>query len=79
MKKRITFLVFLISGLFSMMQLSAMDDARLLRYPDINKQLITFVYAGDIWTVSSSGGEAKRLTPLFFAPTAPMLRPKTLL
>ncbi len=62
MKKRITFLVFLISGLFSMMQLSAMDDARLLRYPDINKQLITFVYAGDIWTVSSSGGEAKRLT-----------------
>ncbi len=49
-------------GLFSAMQLRAMDDARLLRYPDINGNQIAFVYAGDIWTVSSSGGEAKRLT-----------------
>jgi len=40
----------------------AIDDARLLRFPDINKDLIVFVYAGDIWSVSSSGGEAKRLT-----------------
>jgi len=40
----------------------SMDDARLLRFPDINKNLIAFVYAGDIWTVSSSGGEARRLT-----------------
>jgi len=42
--------------------LNAMDDARLLRYPDINNKLIAFVYAGDIWTVPSAGGEAKRLT-----------------
>ena len=41
---------------------SADEDARLLRFPDINKDLIAFVYAGDIWTVSSSGGEARRLT-----------------
>lgn len=41
---------------------SAVDDARLLRFPDINKNLIAFVYAGDIWTVSSTGGEARRLT-----------------
>lgn len=40
----------------------AMDDARLLRFPDINKNLIAFVYAGDIWTVPAGGGEAKRLT-----------------
>ncbi|HPJ63431.1 PDZ domain-containing protein [Lentimicrobium sp.] len=40
----------------------AMDDARLLRFPDINKNLVAFVYAGDIWTVSANGGEAKRLT-----------------
>ena len=44
------------------LQLNAMDDARLLRYPDINKNLVAFVYAGDIWTVTSNGGEAKRLT-----------------
>jgi tricorn protease len=40
----------------------SMDDVRLLRFPDINKNLIAFVYAGDIWTVNSSGGEARRLT-----------------
>ncbi|MDO8896996.1 MAG: DPP IV N-terminal domain-containing protein, partial [Bacteroidales bacterium] len=42
--------------------LKAMDDARLMRYPDINNNLITFVYAGDIWTVNADGGNAKRLT-----------------
>ena len=40
----------------------ATKDARLLRFPDINKDLIAFVYAGDIWTVPAKGGEAKRLT-----------------
>ena len=41
---------------------SAQDDARLMRYPDINKNLLAFVYAGDIWSVDSNGGEARRLT-----------------
>lgn len=41
---------------------SAIDDVRLLRFPDINNDLIAFVYAGDIWTVNSNGGEARRLT-----------------
>ncbi|MDD3788138.1 MAG: acetyl-CoA synthetase, partial [Petrimonas sp.] len=41
---------------------SAMDDARMLRYPDINGNLIAFVYAGDIWSVNANGGAAKRLT-----------------
>ena len=41
---------------------SATDDTRLLRYPDINNNLVAFVYAGDIWTVDASGGEARRLT-----------------
>ncbi|MDD3510292.1 MAG: PDZ domain-containing protein [Fermentimonas sp.] len=41
---------------------TAMNDARMMRFPDINGDLITFVYAGDIWTVNAGGGEAKRLT-----------------
>lgn len=41
---------------------SASDDTRLLRFPDINNNLIAFVYAGDIWSVNSGGGEARRLT-----------------
>jgi len=40
----------------------SVNDARLLRFPDINKNLVAFVYAGDIWTVSTEGGEARRLT-----------------
>jgi len=40
----------------------AVKDVRLLRMPDMNKDFIVFVYAGDIWSVSSNGGEAKRLT-----------------
>jgi len=37
-------------------------DARLLRFPDIHDDLIAFVYAGDIWTVPATGGQARRLT-----------------
>lgn len=40
----------------------AVNDARLLRFPDINKDLIVFVYAGDIWSVKATGGAAKKLT-----------------
>ncbi|HEX2969719.1 MAG TPA: PDZ domain-containing protein [Bacteroidales bacterium] len=40
----------------------AADDVRMLRFPDINNGLIAFVYAGDIWTVNSNGGEARHIT-----------------
>jgi len=40
----------------------SIKDARLLRFPDINNDLIAFVYAGDIWTVPAQGGDANRLT-----------------
>ena len=38
------------------------DLARLLRYPDIGRGQIAFVYAGDVWTVPAAGGTARRLT-----------------
>ncbi|RZT95426.1 tricorn protease [Ancylomarina subtilis] len=41
---------------------NAQNDVRLMRYPDVNKDLIAFVYAGDIWTVDAKGGDATRLT-----------------
>lgn len=40
----------------------AQVDARMLRYPDVSAQQITFVYAGDIWVVSKDGGTAQRLS-----------------
>lgn len=49
-----------LTGLFS--AAFAQEDARLLRFPHIQNQLIAFVYAGDIWTVPASGGDARRLT-----------------
>ncbi|MBF6629360.1 MAG: PD40 domain-containing protein [Proteiniphilum sp.] len=58
MKKLI---ILLVTGL-TVMQAAAIDDARMMRYPDINGDLITFVYAGDIWTVGAAGGTAKRVT-----------------
>ena len=38
------------------------EDARMMRFPDINDDQIVFVYAGDIWTVDSDGGDARQLT-----------------
>lgn len=55
-------LISVLAIVFTSTILKAEYDSRLLRFPDINKNLIAFVYAGDIWTVSSDGGDAKRLT-----------------
>jgi tricorn protease len=38
------------------------DDARLLRFPAIHGDQIVFTYAGDLYTVPSHGGTARRLT-----------------
>ena len=38
--------------------LTAAQDAptRLLRYPAVSRELVAFVYAGDIWLVPIAGG-----------------------
>jgi tricorn protease len=38
------------------------DEARLLRFPAIHGDQIVFTYAGDLYTVASTGGVARRLT-----------------
>ncbi len=40
----------------------AAGETRLLRYPDIYKDTIAFVYGGDIWLAGAGGGPARRLT-----------------
>jgi tricorn protease len=37
-------------------------ETRLLRHPTVSRDTIAFEYAGDLWTVSRSGGQARRLT-----------------
>jgi tricorn protease len=45
-------------------EVSAQDGnlARLLRYPDVSRDAIAFVFGGDIWIVDGAGGLARRLT-----------------
>ena len=61
--KRLSVLgVTIVLGFGSYQRLSAATDARMFRYPDVSATHITFVYAGDIWTVPRAGGSATRLS-----------------
>lgn len=42
--------------------LSVSAQTKLLRFPDIFGERVVFSYGGDLWTTSSSGGSATRLT-----------------
>src|SRR6266404_3144314 len=42
--------------------ISAMAQTKLLRFPDVHGDKVVFTYGGDLWTASSSGGTATRLT-----------------
>ncbi len=48
--------------LLVLFNLALAEETRLLRFPDIYRDKIVFVYAGDLWTVSAEGGMARRLT-----------------
>lgn len=37
-------------------------DALMLRFPDVSKSEIVFVYSGDVWIVSKEGGVARKLS-----------------
>lgn len=57
-KTAVILFLFLLVSFFSW----AEEGARLLRFPDVNGELLVFVYAGDIWSAPAKGGDAKRLT-----------------
>jgi tricorn protease len=42
--------------------LAQAEEARLMRFPDVYKDKIVFVYAEDLWLVPAQGGIARRLT-----------------
>lgn len=42
--------------------LQAQEETRLLRFPAVHGDRIVFTYAGDLYTVSTAGGVARRLT-----------------
>ncbi len=49
-------------ALLSTSSLAAPQETRLLRFPAIHGNQVVFSYAGDLYTVSSTGGIARRLT-----------------
>ena len=54
---------------------AASDSLTLLQRPALSKTQIVFVHAGDLWSVSREGGEAKRLTNGLGTETNPMFSP----
>jgi tricorn protease len=49
-------------GCACLMAAQEVQEGRLLRFPDIYKDKIAFMYGGDIWLASSAGGTARRIT-----------------
>lgn len=51
------------------------EEARLLRYPDINANQLTFIYADKIWVSDAKGGTAHALTDAIDNPSRPKFSP----
>ena len=51
-----------ITLLFSLAEGLPQQETRLLRFPAIHGNQVVFSYAGDLYTVSSKGGTARKLT-----------------
>jgi tricorn protease len=50
-------------------------ETRLLRHPTVSRDAIAFEYAGDLWAVPRTGGQARRLTSTPGAETEPHFSP----
>jgi tricorn protease len=51
------------------------QGTRLLRHPTVSRDLVAFAYAGDLWTVGRTGGQARRLTATPGVETDPEFSP----
>lgn len=59
MNKRLGIVILVMTFLCS---IAFADEGRLLRFPDVSKDKVAFVYAGDIYTAPRAGGMAVRIT-----------------
>ncbi|HEV2687413.1 MAG TPA: PDZ domain-containing protein [Bryobacteraceae bacterium] len=68
-------LIFLLSLALALGDLAMAAETRLLRHPTVSRDAIAFEYAGDLWVVSRSGGQARRLTSTPGVETEPYFSP----
>lgn len=73
MKKRHLFSAVLLA--LAVFGIASAQGTRMLRHPAVSRDLVAFEYAGDIWTVSRNGGQAKRLTATPGFETEPYFSP----
>ncbi|HYW72770.1 MAG TPA: PDZ domain-containing protein [Pyrinomonadaceae bacterium] len=59
----------------SITSIAAAQGTRLLRHPTVSRDSVAFEYAGDLWVVPRSGGQARRLTATPSAETEPYFSP----
>ena len=59
LKRLLTLGIILLAGVGSGQE---MAEGRLMRFPDIYKDKIVFMYGGDLWLAPSAGGDAHRIT-----------------
>ncbi len=58
----VSLVIGLVSGGAGLATAQDTQEGRLLRFPDIYKDKVAFMYGGDLWLASSSGGTARRIT-----------------
>ena len=68
----------LLSGLMLFLTIAVTafaQETRMLRHPSVSRDLVAFAYAGDLWVVARSGGDARRLTSTQGAEVDPYFSP----
>ena len=77
MRKALPLVWFALVFVFTFLQAASAqsDPPLLLRFPTVSKTQIVFNYAGDLWTVSRDGGDARRLTSGVGVETLPHFSP----
>src|SRR5437667_2528310 len=73
MRIRYSILTLLLS--LSITSLASAQGTRLLRHPSVSRDSVAFEYAGDLWIVSRTGGQARRLTSTPNVETDPHFSP----
>src|SRR6185436_13283974 len=73
MRKSISTFLFVLAATCTC--LGQTDSPTLFQKPTVNRTSIAFAYAGDLWTVSREGGDAKRLTNGVGVETDPIFSP----